>query len=188
MGRVAMVITGLAAAGLFLAGWQVSRGDDDWGNELAERWGSASRVATADNPVYREECGSCHMAYPPGLLPARSWDRIMNGLNDHFGDNAGLDAATKAEITRYLSANSADRSEYRHSRRLLRTLAPDSVPLRITETPYIRHEHNELPAQAVAENPDVRSLSNCNACHTQAEQGSFSESEIRIPGYGSWDD
>jgi hypothetical protein len=188
MAKVTMVITGLAAAGLLLAGWQVSRGDDEWGEELAERWGSASRVTAADNPVYREECGSCHMAYPPGLLPARSWDRIMNGLQDHFGDNAELDAATGAEITRYLVDNSADRSESRHSRNLLRTLAPDSAPLRITDTPYIRHEHSELPAMAVAGNPDVRSLSNCNACHTQAEQGSFSESEVRIPGYGRRDD
>jgi hypothetical protein len=188
MGRARRVITGLAAAGVFFAGWQVSRGDDEWRDELAERWGSGSRVAAADNPVYREECGSCHMAYPPGLLPAASWDRIMNGLNDHFGDNAGLDAATKTEITRYLTEHSADGSAYRHSRRLLRTLAPDSIPLRITQTPYIRHEHNELPARVVVGNPDVRSLSNCNACHTQAEQGSFSESGIRIPGYGNWDD
>jgi mono/diheme cytochrome c family protein len=182
------VIAGLAAAGLLLAGWQVSRGDDDWGGELAERWGSGSRVAAADNPVYREECGSCHMAYPPGLLPARSWERIMDGLANHFGDNAELDAAAKTEITRYLTARSADGSEYRHSRRLLRTLSPDSTSLRITETPYIRHEHSELPAQAVAGNPAVRSLSNCNACHAQAEQGSFSESEVRIPGYANRDD
>jgi mono/diheme cytochrome c family protein len=181
-------MAGLAAAGLMLAGWQLSRGDDDRGGELAERWGSGSRVAAADNPVYREECGSCHMAYPPGLLPARSWERIINGLDDHFGDNAELDAATKAEVTRYLTSRSADASGYRHSRRLLRTLAPESAPLRITETPYIRHEHSELPAQVVVGNPGVRSLSNCNACHTQAEQGSFSESGVRIPGYAAWDD
>ena len=188
MGRAGMMVTGLAAAGLLLAGWQVSRGDDDWGGELAERWGSGSRVASVASPVYREECGSCHMAYPPGLLPARSWDRIMNGLNDHFGDNAELDASTQAEITRYLVENSADYSDYRHSRNLLRTTAQDGIPLRITETPYIRHEHRELPAQVVTGNPGVRSLSNCNACHTRAEQGSFSESVIRIPGYANWDD
>jgi len=188
MGKAGIVVTGLAAAGLFLAGWQVSRGDDDWGGELAERWGSGSRVAPASNPLYREECGSCHMAYPPGLLPARSWDRIMNGLKDHFGDNAELDAAAQAEITRYLVANSAENSNYRHSRNLQRTTATDSVPLRISDTPYIRHEHRELPALMVAGNPDVRSLSNCNACHGQAEQGVFSESGIRIPGYASWDD
>jgi len=188
MGRVGLMITGLAAAGLFLAGWQVSRGDDDWGGELEQRWGSGSRVAPADDPAYRKECGSCHMAYSPGLLPARSWQRLMSGLNDHFGDNAELDAGTQAEITRYLVENSADSSAYRHSRNLLRTTATDSVPLRITDTPYIRHAHGEVPAQMVTGNPEVRSLSNCSACHTRAEQGSFSESEIRIPGYRNWDD
>ncbi|NML15911.1 hypothetical protein [Azohydromonas caseinilytica] len=26
-------------------------------------------------PAYRQECGSCHVAYPPGMLPAASWQR-----------------------------------------------------------------------------------------------------------------
>jgi mono/diheme cytochrome c family protein len=34
-------------------------------------------------PLYKQECAACHMAYPPGLLPARSWTRIMSGLDKH---------------------------------------------------------------------------------------------------------
>ena len=28
--------------------------------------------------IYNEECGACDMAYPPGLLPAKSWQRLLN--------------------------------------------------------------------------------------------------------------
>jgi hypothetical protein len=34
-------------------------------------------------PIYKQECAACHLAYPPGLLPARSWSRIMSGLDKH---------------------------------------------------------------------------------------------------------
>ena len=40
----------------------------------------------------------------------------------------------------------------------------------------------------VVNNPRVRSFSNCNACHRYAERGSFNEHEIRIPGYGRYED
>ncbi|MBW2142417.1 MAG: cytochrome C, partial [Deltaproteobacteria bacterium] len=31
-----------------------------------------------DNPTFQDECGSCHFAYQPALLPSGSWDRILN--------------------------------------------------------------------------------------------------------------
>ena len=55
-----------------------------------------------------KECGACHMAFPPQLLPARSWKAIMLGLSDHFGENAELAEPTRAEITAYLVAHAAD--------------------------------------------------------------------------------
>ena len=67
-------------------------------------------VAAVSNPQYSEECGSCHMAYPPGLLPAQSWQKLMGGLADHFGDNAELDAGLHNQIAQYLTDNSADAS------------------------------------------------------------------------------
>lgn len=145
-------------------------------------------VAALHNKRYLAECSSCHMAYPPGLLPARSWKKIMSGLSDHFGDNAELDAQTTAELTRYLVDNSADKSNYRRSRQITRSLASDAAPLRITEVPYIRNKHDEIPTRLIRGNPKVGSLSNCNACHKNAEQGSFRERDINIPGYGRWED
>ena len=145
-------------------------------------------VAAVTNPVYREECGSCHMAYPPGLLASSSWTRLMSGLEQHFGDNAELDAETHQSISKYLLANSADRSDYRRSHKFNRYINANDAPLRITETPYLRHEHDEIPKRVVSDNAQVKGFSHCNACHTKAEQGSFNEHDIRIPGFGRWDD
>ena len=164
-------------------------GDSDfrWG-EMEEYEHRSTGVAAVSNPLYREECGSCHMAYSPGLLPGSSWMKMMSGLEDHFGDNAELDAETENSITNLLLANSADRSDYRRARKFNRSIQPGNAPLRISETPYFRHEHDEIPNRMVTGNPKVKSFSHCNACHTKAEQGSFNEHDIRIPGYGRWDD
>ena len=56
-------------------------------------------------PQYRQECAACHLAYPPGMLPARSWNRIMGGLDRHYGTDASLDAATVAQIGKWLEGN-----------------------------------------------------------------------------------
>ena len=63
---------------------------------------------------YTDACGSCHLVYQPGLLPARSWDRIMATLSDHFGDNAELDPAASSEIRRFLKQLSKEGILYVH--------------------------------------------------------------------------
>jgi hypothetical protein len=145
-------------------------------------------VANIDNAPYREECGSCHMAYPPGLLPAVSWQSIMQGLDDHFGDNAALDNKINEEITAFLQQNASDNSYYRRSKQFSDQSGLENVRIRITDSTYFRHEHNKIPAKLVVENPEVRSFSQCNACHLNADQGLFTEHDIKIPGYGRWDE
>jgi hypothetical protein len=49
-------------------------------------------------------------------------------------------------------------------------------------------EHDDITSKMVIGNEQVRSFSQCDACHTRAKQGSFREHEIHIPGYGRWDD
>src|SRR4051812_22331997 len=75
-------------------------------NTLAETAVSAGgRIARA---AWKKECGACHMAFQPELLPARSWTALMAGLDNHFGENASLDAATSQAILAYLQAHAAD--------------------------------------------------------------------------------
>ncbi|PCJ86274.1 MAG: hypothetical protein COA54_09095 [Thiotrichaceae bacterium] len=164
-------------------------GDNDfsWG-KIEEYKYRTNDVTAVTDPVYKEECGSCHMAYQPGLLPARSWDKVMLELENHFGDNAELDAETHRLITRYLLTNSADKSDYRLSKKFSQSINFKETPTRISEIPYFKHEHDEIPARFVTANPKVNSFSQCDACHAKAEQGSFNEHDVYIPGYGRWDD
>lgn len=144
---------------------------------------------TPEHTAFSEECGSCHMAYPPSLLPASSWARVMGQLDNHFGDNAELgNKSVHDSILVFLLNNSADQSSLRMVRKMQRSVDINTSPLRITQLPYFRHEHNEIPMRMISVNEKVNSLSNCNACHQKADQGLFDEHSINIPGYGRWDD
>ncbi|WP_456376543.1 hypothetical protein [Thiolapillus sp.] len=122
---------------------------------------------------YRNECGSCHMAYPAGLLPAHSWERLMTTLNEHFGKKVEISKKSRKIIFNYLLNGAAGRVDYVVSNQMIRNIK--GIPIRITELPYFRHKHQKIPAQQVTGNPEIRSFSNCLACHTQAEKGRFNE-------------
>ena len=84
----------LLAAVLLLLACPAYAGDD---------WMPPVRDATV-----QKECGTCHMTFQPGFLPARSWSRMMGSLSDHFGEDVTL-PNDKIEIIRaYLTANAGD--------------------------------------------------------------------------------
>lgn len=147
-----------------------------------------NHMTPVNNQDYTAECSGCHFAYQPGLLPARSWQKLMGNLQDHFGDNAELDAAMQKSLTDYLTQNAAEFSKDEFSRKLLWGLSKNSTPLRISELGYFTKEHDEIPEKMVEGNPDVKSFSQCDKCHTEAEKGDYTEETISIPGYGAWDD
>jgi len=123
------------------------------------------------NATWQKECGSCHVAYPPSLLPAASWREMMNTLDRHFGTDASLDAAQTKEILNFLTANAGRRA----------AVGKDGKPLqRITETNWFRHEHDEVPAR-LWKDARVKSPANCAACHQKAEAGDYSERSLRLP-------
>lgn len=124
--------------------------------------------------VVKAECGSCHLAFAPSMLPARSWSRMMGDLKNHFGDDASVDAATAEKITRYLTENAADTGGQRYGRKLTRDLSPQAAPLRITELPKWIREHREVSA-AEWKRKDIGTKANCVACHTDAERGYYDE-------------
>lgn len=147
-------------------------------------------VNPVTNKQYKDECGSCHFAYQPGLLPAKSWAKLLDekALADHFGDNAELDKAVLAPIYDYVMANAADKSYYKRARKIAISTEGAEAPLRITEVRYIKRKHHEIPDKMIKGNKDVKSLSYCDACHTQANKGVFDEDTVKIPNYPDWDD
>ncbi len=157
---------------------------ENWNHEARER---ASKTMLQQDAIYTEECGACHFAYPPGLLPLESWQKIMAELDDHFGENAELDTETSSHIINYIEQQVSQKKLTRHMNKLLRNL-PKTTPIRITELPYFIHEHDEIPKKMIIDNPKVGSLSQCNSCHKDAERGEFDEDWVFIPGIGHWDD
>lgn len=140
-------------------------------------------VVPVDNPLYRSECGSCHFAYQPGLLPARSWKRLMAGLADHFGENVELAPEDLRSISGYLVSSSADTVDRGPSAEMDKSIPKASAPLRISVAPYFVQKHREVPERLVSRAPEISSLGNCAACHTRSETGSFSKREISIPAH-----
>lgn len=127
-------------------------------------------------PLYKQECAACHLAYPPGLLPAASWQRLMNNLPRHFGTDASLDPAAAQQVSAWLGANAANATNATNGKRA-REAPPDD---RITRSAWFVREHDEVPA-GTWKLPAVKSAANCAACHTQADQGDFNERNIRLP-------
>lgn len=141
-------------------------------------------VAVVNDAVYQEECSACHFPYQPGLLPARSWKKLLDkeSLKDHFGDNAELDEAARAHILDIMVSNAADTSFYKRSRKVIASLDDSTIPLRITETPYIKDKHANIPAKLIKQNDKVKSLSFCNKCHQKAAEGRYDDDTVVIPG------
>ncbi len=134
----------------------------------------------ADNALWRSECGSCHLAFHPSLLPSRSWRRLMADQGQHFGSDLALDEATTTALLAFLTQESADKRATEAAFKIDQSLPASEAPLRITETPYWIKKHRELTAadwQLLA----VKSKSNCGACHSDAEAGSFEDAAMKVP-------
>lgn len=123
-------------------------------------------VAVDGQTAFKSECSACHVAYPPRFLPTASWDAVMGGLKEHFGEDASLDAATAEAIRAYLSENAGKPGKDT-------TLADGTPILRITERNWFTGEHRgEVSAKALQK---AGSMSNCTACHSGAADGYFDD-------------
>ena len=174
-----VLITSISFAGNLLAsGGFSSELSSDEGAVGGKGHGSSMPEVT--NAKWKTECGGCHMVYHPGLLPERSWNKVMTGLDKHFGENASLDTATHDEIAQFLTANSADKQTNRRSIRINQSIKANATPIRISETRYFMAKHDEISANTF-KRKSIISASNCIACHKDAEKGDFSESQVKIP-------
>jgi hypothetical protein len=126
--------------------------------------------SVVSNAKWQAECGSCHVAFPPRLLPAESWRAVMSGLDKHFGSDASLEAPDATEIGAFLEKHASKRKHESTATPLLR----------ITETRWFKREHREV-AESVWNNPKVKSPANCAACHIRAESGDYRERNIKVP-------
>lgn len=117
------------------------------------------RLPIIRDQTVKKECGACHMAFQPQFLPASSWHKIMNGLPEHFGEDASLDEETARHITDYL-VKYAGRSR-------------GNAGITITKLNWFVREHNEEVSPAAKKKAGT--MANCVACHKGADQGLYDD-------------
>jgi mono/diheme cytochrome c family protein len=135
-------------------------------------YADGGRVMPANIPAaYTAECAACHTGYAPGLLPARSWARIMSGLDQHYGADASLDAATVQALSGWLQANAGT----------YKRVAEAPPQDRITRSAWFERQHRQVDDPAVWRLASIKSAANCAACHTGADQGRFDDDKLQLP-------
>ncbi len=128
----------------------------------AARADAGSRMPAQVPAPYQQECAACHVAYPPGLLPAASWQALMRSLDKHYGSDASLDEPTVRQIAKWLQT---------HAGKGVREIPLDH---RITRSAWFVRKHRRIDA-AVWTHPSVKSAAHCAACHVGADKGRFED-------------
>jgi len=132
------------------------------------------------NSDFAKECGSCHITYPPYLLPKKSWGKMMANLEDHFGDDASTDEDTSKYILAFLEENSAENSTHQAAFKILKSLKGNNSTIAITKTPFWEKKHEDITKDIFA-NAKIKSKANCKACHTDIEYGLIENDLINMP-------
>ena len=139
-----------------------------------------SNTPLAMNETYSSECGDCHLAFHPSLLPARSWKLMLKQQDHHFGEDLSLDEETIKELSKFMLAHSAEKGITEASHKIYHSIPADRTPLRITETRYWKRKHREINDR-YWKMDKVKSKANCGACHLDAKTGWFEDSNMRLP-------
>lgn len=124
----------------------------------------------AQNPAfYQKECGSCHTAYQPEFLPSKSWNRLMDGQNSHFGEDLSLSKDQSQNIRKYLLSRSADISDTKTAKRFA-----NNDTIKISSAQYFIKEHRKITNEKLAAK-GLKSFANCTACHKEADAGIYDD-------------
>jgi cytochrome c553 len=107
---------------------------------------------------YAQECGRCHVAYPPQLLTVNGWRDQISGLNDHYGVDARIAVPASRTILSYLVNNAAWQDEF----------APANSAARLTATQWFLKTHASNPVKD-------KNLTDCSRCHAEASQGKYNK-------------
>ncbi|MEA1915054.1 MAG: cytochrome b/b6 domain-containing protein [Campylobacterota bacterium] len=142
-----------------------------------------------DIPVYYNSCGTCHKLYPPYMLPTSSWDRIQDGIDNHFGEEISpthekednrISINDQTVIFNYLRNNSADNSTQEVSVKVMESLNGARGRKSITKIRVWKDIHKDIPADVFKSKP-IKRKANCFACHKNFEKGMLEDIDIKIP-------
>ena len=136
---------------------------------------SALRAAMKLEP-WSKECGSCHLAYAPAMLPIASWQRTVDEQEKHFGEDLGLTEAMSARLLAH--AKSAAAPSW-GAWKLASSVPAGEAPLEVSATPFWKSAHASLPESAFRP-PVSAGKHECEACHRDAGSGKFHPRMIQI--------
>ncbi len=137
--------------------------------------------ALATSQTWNVECSDCHLAFHPSLLPARSWQRLLDEQDQHFDEELMLDEDVVTELRSFANKNSAEQEATEAAWQINRKIKADESPIQITKTAYWLAKHKKI-TQTIWQQKEVLSKSNCSACHLDAKQGHFEDSAMQLPG------
>ena len=132
------------------------------------------------NATWETECGECHLAFHPTLLPARSWQLMMQQQENHFEEDLAYDEDVVLELTNFMVNFASESGLTEPANKISRSVPLENIPLRITETQYWKRKHSNI-ADKYWNAPSVKSKTNCAACHLDASKGRFEDSNMRLP-------
>lgn len=124
--------------------------------------------------LYKKECGSCHIAYTPYLLPVNAWEKMMGDLENHFGDDASLDEEDRVQILSFLSKYSLEHFDTKFK---AKSKKEDIGKIAISKYIFYQKAHRKIP-QEVFSSKEIKSKANCQNCHKDVENGTFSKLKI----------
>lgn len=145
---------------------------------LDARAQAARQAPLASDKTWTSECGGCHLAYHPSLLPERSWSKLFATQGSHFGEDLALEGATLEHLEDFAVSHAAERLDSPVAWKMATTIEPDAAPVRITETAYWRERHERLD-EATWKRVH---RSDCGACHKDAVRGTFAPGAIEVRG------
>jgi cytochrome b len=128
--------------------------------------------------LWSRECSSCHLAYSPALLPARSWDRVLAEQEHHFGEDLGLAPKTIQQL-----ASAARQPALSWPAWMLAGSASlvEPPPIRVSELPAWKHLHRNVePTLVSAKTAASSGGHDCERCHDDALSALFHPRLIHI--------
>ena len=127
-------------------------------------------IEPVTDQIAKEECNACHFAFPAMMLPQVSWKKILENLENHFGEDASLDSQTRQTIGEYLLSRSGDAGST--PSKFILGLDNGNPPIRITETEYWIKKHLHISEEKL-QSRLAGLKANCAVCHLRAVNGIY---------------
>ena len=123
--------------------------------------------------AYNQQCNVCHFAYPPGMLPAASWKKLMDAMPQHFTAQVMINIDTQEEISAWLQANAGT----------FALVAEEPPQHRITQSVWWTkiHMNNAKVPAAVWKKTSVSKGTACVTCHQTAVKGEYNAKTVQMP-------